>query len=32
MSDVLLGGGRRHFVPDGRDNERNLFDGFRENG
>jgi len=30
--DVLLGGGRRHFVPAERDDDRNLFDGFREKG
>jgi alkaline phosphatase len=30
--DVLLGGGRRHFVPDQRDDDSNLFDGFREKG
>ena len=27
--DVLMGGGRRHFVPDDRDDGKNLLDGFR---
>jgi alkaline phosphatase len=27
--DVLMGGGRRHFVPEGREDGRNLLDGFR---
>lgn len=27
--DVLMGGGRRHFVPDGREDSRDLLDGFR---
>ena len=27
--DVLMGGGRRHFVPDSRDDGKNLLDGFR---
>jgi alkaline phosphatase len=27
--DVLMGGGRRHFVPDGREDDENLLEGFR---
>lgn len=30
--DVLMGGGRRHFVPDRREDGQNLLDGFRSNG
>jgi len=27
--DVLMGGGRRHFVPDGREDSQNLLEAFR---
>jgi len=30
--DVLLGGGRRHFVPNERDDDNNLLDRFRKKG
>ena len=30
--DVLLGGGRRHFVPDQRDDDKNLLEAFRQKG
>ena len=30
--DVLLGGGRRHFVPDHRKDGKNLLNGFRDSG
>lgn len=30
--DVLMGGGRRHFVPDQRDDDRNLLSAFQQKG
>ena len=30
--DVLLGGGRKHFAPDGRDDEADLLGGFADKG
>jgi alkaline phosphatase len=30
--DVLMGGGRRHFAPDQREDGENLFDGFEQKG